>query len=85
MSQKIVVGSLVKLRSGSPWLTVTDDKPAGGAKKVGVTWFDGAAVSTGVFPKDALDVKEEAEGAASVPAAEKAGRKKAPEAGDAAE
>lgn len=64
---KLVIGSVVRLKAGGPWVTVTKDKPEAGSKFVGVSWFDGTALCEKVFPKEALEPDE-----ATVKAAEKA-------------
>lgn len=55
MSVKLVIGSLVKLKSEGPWMTVTKDKPEQGSKFVEASWFDGNQLHSKIFHKDALD------------------------------
>jgi uncharacterized protein YodC (DUF2158 family) len=58
MALKLIVGDLVKLKSGGPWTTVTKDRPEQGSKFVQVSWFDGSALRSEVLPKEALEAKE---------------------------
>lgn len=60
---KLVVGHIVKLKSGGPWMTVTKDRLELGSKFVQASWFSGAELKTEVFHKDALELDP-----ASVPA-----------------
>ena len=70
---KLVVGSVVRLKSGGPWMTVTKDKPEAGPKFLGVSWFNGTALEEKVLPKDAVEPDEATVKAAE--AAEKAAAK----------
>jgi uncharacterized protein YodC (DUF2158 family) len=54
---KLVVGDVVKLKSGGPWMTVTDDKFKAGNKTVACSWFSGDDLRTEVFLKEALEPK----------------------------
>ncbi len=62
MALKLIIGDLVKLKSDGPWMTVTKDKPEQGSKFVQASWFDGSALRTEIFHKDALEAKEPREG-----------------------
>ena len=53
---KLVVGHIVKLKSGGPWMTITKDRPEQGSKFVQASWFDGSALKAELFPKDALEL-----------------------------
>lgn len=64
---KFVVGAVVRLKSGGPYMTVAKDKPEQGAKFVGVAYFDGSTLKQEVLPKEAIEPDE-----ATVKAAEKA-------------
>lgn len=55
MALKFVTGDIVRLKSGGPWMTVVKDRPEAGSKFVGAAWFDSSALSTELFPKDALE------------------------------
>jgi uncharacterized protein YodC (DUF2158 family) len=54
---RLVVGDLVKLKSGGPWMTVTEDKFKAGTKTVACSWFAGDDLRTEVFLKEALEPK----------------------------
>ena len=69
---KLVVGSVVRLKSGGQWMTVTKDKPEAGSKFIGVSWFNGTALEQEVLPKDAVEPDE-----ATIKAAEAAEKEKA--------
>lgn len=58
MAVKLVVGSVARLKSGGPWMTVTKDRTDQGSKFVQVSWFDGSTLSHEIFPKDALEPKD---------------------------
>jgi uncharacterized protein YodC (DUF2158 family) len=55
MAVKFAIGDVVKLRSDGPWMTVVKDRPEAGSKFVVAAWFNGSALSTETFPKDALE------------------------------
>ncbi|MGF6774928.1 DUF2158 domain-containing protein [Burkholderia sp. 9120] len=65
-SAKLVVGDVVKLKSGGPWLTVTEDKFKAGSKTVACSWFSGDDLRTEVFLREALESKNSPEAAPSV-------------------
>jgi uncharacterized protein YodC (DUF2158 family) len=54
---KLVVGDVVRLKSGGPWMTVTDDKFKAGSKTVATSWFSGDDLRTEVFLREALEPK----------------------------
>jgi uncharacterized protein YodC (DUF2158 family) len=56
MAHKLIVGNVVKLKSGGPWMTVTKDRTEQSNKLAQTAWFDGAILMTEFFPKDALDI-----------------------------
>ena len=65
---KYVVGAVVRLKSGGPFMTVTKDKPEQGSKFLGVSYFDGSTLKDNVIlPKEAIEPDE-----ATIKAAEKA-------------
>lgn len=69
MSVKLVIGSLVKLKSDGPWMTVTKDKPEQGSKYLEASWFDGNQLHSKIFHKDALEAHPSAQEAAKKPEA----------------
>lgn len=56
---KLVVGSVVKLVSGGPWMTVTKDRPEAGSKFIETAWFDGSVLNRELLPKDAVEASPE--------------------------
>jgi uncharacterized protein YodC (DUF2158 family) len=56
---KLVVGSVVRLESGGPWMTVVKDRPEAGSKFVEVAWFNGTDMRREVLPKEALSPSPE--------------------------
>jgi uncharacterized protein YodC (DUF2158 family) len=64
---KYVIGAVVQLKSGGPFMTVTKDKPEQGPKFVGVSFFDGNKLDHAVLPKEAIKPDE-----ATIKAAEQA-------------
>lgn len=62
MPQEIKVGSVVRLKSGSPSMTVTAVHESGmmaaGPVHAYCTWFDGNKVVTGDFPLEAVEIDE---------------------------
>jgi len=51
------VGDVVKLKSGSPLMTVTTTGgTVGGKEVVGCAWFDGTKPAAEVFPPDTLEL-----------------------------
>jgi len=77
---KLVVGGVVRLKSGGPWMTVEKDKAERGSKFVGVVYFDGTSLKRDELPKDAIEPDEATIKAAE--AAEKAKAKSAEAAGE---
>jgi uncharacterized protein YodC (DUF2158 family) len=65
-SVKLAVGDVVKLKSGGPWLTVTEDKFKAGSKTVACSWFSGDDLRTEVFLREALESKSAPEAPSSV-------------------
>lgn len=59
MAVKLVVGSIVRLKSDGPWMTVTKDRPEQGSKFVQASWFDGSSLNHEIFPKEALEAKDD--------------------------
>jgi uncharacterized protein YodC (DUF2158 family) len=55
MAHKFVIGDIVRLKSGGPWMTVVKDRTDAGTKFAAVAWFDGSTLNTEVLPKDALE------------------------------
>jgi uncharacterized protein YodC (DUF2158 family) len=53
------VGDLVKLKSGSPVMTVTDVYSISSRITVKCSWFGGKKLETGQFPPDALTTATE--------------------------
>lgn len=73
MAIKLVVGAVVRLKSGGPWMTVEKDRAERGSKFVAVVYFDGSALKRDELPKDAVEPDEATLKAAE--AAEKAAAK----------
>jgi uncharacterized protein YodC (DUF2158 family) len=61
---KFVVGGVVSLKSGGPFMTVTKDKPEQGNKFVGVSYFDGSTLKEAVLPKESVQPDEATQKAA---------------------
>jgi uncharacterized protein YodC (DUF2158 family) len=78
MAFKYVVGAVVRLKSGGPFMTVTKDKPEQGSKFLGVAYFDGSTLKDVVLPKDAIEPDEATLKAAEKAEKEAAARKETP-------
>ncbi len=75
---KYVVGAVVRLKSGGPFMTVTKDKPEQGSKFLGVSYFDGSALKDAVLPKEAIEPDEATQKAAEKAEKEAAAKKDTP-------
>lgn len=73
---KYVVGSVVRLKSGGPWMTVTKDKPEAGSKFIGVSFFEGDKMADKVLPRAAVEPDEATAAAAAKAEKEAAAAKK---------
>jgi uncharacterized protein YodC (DUF2158 family) len=60
MSESIKAGSIVRLKSGGPAMTVVGVVPSKGdsVELVHCTWFAGAKSESGAFPTDAVEPVE---------------------------
>ena len=65
MEQKYKIGDIVMLKSGSPQMTISNDKTGTDFSRGKVwngnyicTWFDGDEMKNGRFPQDALKLDE---------------------------
>jgi len=57
MAREIEIGTVVRLRSGGPAMTITGkDKTASDKDLVNVAWFESGRIEGGRFPPEALDV-----------------------------
>jgi uncharacterized protein YodC (DUF2158 family) len=72
---KYVIGAVVQLKSGGPFMTVTKDKPEAGTKFIGVSYFDGNSLKHDVLPKDAIEPDEATKKAAEKAEKEAASKK----------
>lgn len=63
MEQKFKIGDVVRLKSGSPKMTIVNDKTMTDIKRGKVyggkyecAWFDGANEIRGTFPQDGIEI-----------------------------
>jgi uncharacterized protein YodC (DUF2158 family) len=56
MTDTFKIGDVVKLKSGSPKMTVTAVGDQLGTAKVWCSWFDDTKQLSGVFPPEGLDL-----------------------------
>lgn len=59
MSEQLVVGDVVRLKSGGPVMTVTTVGERYGTPTIWCTWFDQKGNQTGTFPPAALRKDED--------------------------
>jgi uncharacterized protein YodC (DUF2158 family) len=56
MNQQFKVGDIVRLKSGSPTMTVTELKPWNGTQTAWCAWFEAAEANKGSWPVDSLEL-----------------------------
>lgn len=66
MSNQIQVGSVVRLKSGGPKMTVSKIHVWQGRNEAQCDWFEGTKATYGSFPLTSLEVVEEANPNANV-------------------
>lgn len=60
MADQVSLGSIVRLKSDGPWMTVTKTYQVNGTPYVNVAWFLGEEPRESNFPIAALDIKPKA-------------------------
>ena len=55
------VGTVVKLKSGGPKMTCTNEELGSDPNKVNCQWFAGSKLESGWFPSESLEIVDESE------------------------